>query len=175
MGCSNKKPLNPSPGIIHIKLYNMIEAKIKEIIGEEPKVGKPAGNYVPAVQVGDLIFTSGQIPFKGDKLMALGKVGKEVTPEEAYQCAQQSACNGLGAIKGLIGNLEMIDRIVKVTVFVNSAPGFTAQPAVANGASDFLAKIFGENGKHARAAVGVAELPLNAPVELEMIVSVKGK
>jgi len=151
----------------------MVEAKIKAEIGMEPNVVKPVGSYIPASNVGNVVYTSGQLPMKEGKLMATGKVGKEVTVEQAQELAKIAAFNALGAIKSVAGNLDNVDKILKLTVFVNSAPGFTAQPAVANGASDFFVKIFGENGKHARSAVGVAELPLNAPVELEVVASLK--
>ena len=151
----------------------MVEAKIKAIMGEEPKAVSSIGSYVPVAKVGNLIFTSGQIPMKDGKPLALGKVGKEVTPEVAQDCAKLSAFNALGAIKTVEPDLNKIARIVKVTVFVNSAEGFTGQPAVANGASNFYVDVFGDAGKHARSAVGVAELPLNVPVELEIIAEMK--
>ena len=151
----------------------MVEAKVKEIMGEETKVTKPIGSYLPATFSGNLIYTSGQLPMKDGKLVATGKVGKEITLEQGQELARICAYNALGALKSVVGDLEKIEKIVKVTVFVNSAPGFTAQPAVANGTSDFLVKVFGENGKHARSAVGVAELPLNAPVEVEIIAMAK--
>lgn len=153
----------------------MVEAKVKEIMGTEVKVVTAIGNYLPAVHSGCCVYTSGQVPMRDGKLLAVGKVGKDVTPEQGYECARQCAYNCLGAIKAAIGNLEMIERVIKVVAFVNSAPGFSGQPAVANGASDFLVKVFGDAGKHARSAVGVAELPLNAPVEVEVVVSLKDK
>jgi enamine deaminase RidA (YjgF/YER057c/UK114 family) len=151
----------------------MLEEKIKEILGTElPVAPKPLAAYIPAQQTGNLVFTSGQLPMKEGKLMAEGKVGGNVSEEDGIDCARQSAVNCLSAIKGIIGDLEKIEQIVKVVVFVNSATGFSSQPKIANGASEFLVQVFGEKGKHARSAVGVSELPLNAPVEIEMIVRV---
>lgn len=152
----------------------MFETKIKEIIGAElPVAPKPLAAYIPAQQNGNLIFTSGQLPLKDGKLLAEGKVNDVVSEETAVECARQCAVNCLSAVKGVIGDLEKIDQIIKLTVFVNSTNGFSGQPKIANGASEFLVQVFGEQGKHARSAVGVSELPLNAPVEIEMIVRIK--
>lgn len=149
----------------------MIEEKIKEIIGHDlPAVVKPLAAYIPAQISGNLVYTSGQLPMKEGKLIAEGRVGYEVSEEKAIECARLCALNCLLAVKSVIGNLDRIEQIVKVVVFVNSATRYTAQPKVANGASEFLAQVFGDIGKHARSAVGVSELPLNAPVEVEMIV-----
>ena len=154
----------------------MFEEKIKEIIGAElPTAPKPLAAYIPAQQTGNLIFTSGQLPFKEGKLIAEGKVGGNITEETAIECARQCAVNCLSAIKSVIGDLEKIEQVVKVFVFVNSAAGFSAQPKIANGASEFLVQVFGEKGKHARSAVGVSELPMNAPIEIEMIVRISGQ
>ena len=151
----------------------MIEQKIKEIIGHDlPTPAKPLAAYIPALQIGDLIFTSGQLPTREGKLIAEGKVGYEVSEEKGIECARVSAINCLAAIKMVIGDLNRIEQVVKLVVFVNSKIGFTAQPKIANGASEFLVQVFGEKGKHARSAVGVSELPINAPVEIEMIVRV---
>jgi enamine deaminase RidA (YjgF/YER057c/UK114 family) len=151
----------------------MIEQKIREIIGHElPTYAKPLAAYIPAQQSGNLIFTSGQLPTKEGKLIAEGKVGYDVSEDKGIECARVSAINCLAAIKMIIGNLDKIEQVVKLVVFVNSADGFTAQPKIANGASEFLVQVFGEKGKHARSAVGVSELPINAPVEIEMIVRV---
>jgi len=151
----------------------MIEQKIKEIIGHDlPTPAKPLAAYIPALQIGDLIFTSGQLPTREGKLIAEGKVGYEVSEEKGIECARVSAINCLAAIKMIIGDLNRIEQVVKLVVFVNSKIGFTAQPKIANGASEFLVQVFGEKGKHARSAVGVSELPINAPVEIEMIVRV---
>eukprot|EP01022_Parablepharisma_sp_SALTPOND_P008435 TRINITY_DN136006_c1_g1_i1.p3 TRINITY_DN136006_c1_g1~~TRINITY_DN136006_c1_g1_i1.p3 ORF type:complete len:167 (-),score=30.85 TRINITY_DN136006_c1_g1_i1:120-620(-) len=155
------------------KESRMVEAKAKEIMGEEPKIVSSIGSYVPANLVGNFVYTSGQIPMKDGKPIALGKVGKDLTVEQGQECAKLCAFNSLGALKSAVGDLEKIEKIVKLTVFVNSAPGFTAQPTVANGASDFFVNVFGDKGKHARSAVGVAELPIDVPVEIEVIALVK--
>lgn len=134
-----------------------------------PPVATPAGSYVPAVRFGDQVYVSGQLPLADDgKLLATGKVGAEVTPERARELAARCALNALAAIDHLVG-LAAVARIVKVTGFVASAPGFTGQPGVINGASDLFGEVFGEAGRHARSAVGVAELPLDSPVEVEVI------
>ncbi len=135
-----------------------------------PDVARPLAAYVPALRSGNYIYTSGQLPSVNGTLIATGKVGTEVTPEVAAQCAQQSALNALAAIKAEIGDLSLIRRVVKVVAFVASDPSFTGQPAVANGASELLGKVFGDDGRHARSAVGVSVLPLDAPVEVELIV-----
>jgi enamine deaminase RidA (YjgF/YER057c/UK114 family) len=136
-----------------------------------PEVAAPLASYVPAVQSGSHVYVSGQLPIVGGKLLASGKVGDGVSPEHAKDLAEQCALNGLAAIDALVG-LECVVKIVKVVGFVASAEGFTGQPAVINGASELLEKIFGEAGRHARSAVGVAELPRGAPVEVELIVEV---
>jgi enamine deaminase RidA (YjgF/YER057c/UK114 family) len=151
----------------------MIEEKIKELGFDLPQPAKPLAAYIPAVSVGDLIFTAGQIPLVNGELRSAGKVGRDVSEEDAVKAAQTCALNCLAAVKGVIGDLNLIERIVKLTVFVASAEGFTKQPLIANGASELLGKIFGEKGIHARSAVGVSELPINAPVEIEMIVKIK--
>ena len=135
-----------------------------------PDVAKPAGAYVPAVISGNLVFTAGQIPLVAGKLVATGKVGKEITVEQAKDIARVCALNAVAAVKGVLGDLDRVKRIVKVVGFVASEPGFTQQPAVVNGASELLQEIFGDSGIHARSAVGVAVLPLDAPVEVELIV-----
>lgn len=152
----------------------MIEEKIKELGLEVPEAAKPLAAYIPAIRMDNLVMTSGQLPTVKGELKFKGKVGKDITEEEGKQAAEICALNCLGAIKRVIGNLDKIEQIVKLTAFVNSADGFTAQPKVANGASELLGKIFGDNGKHARSAVGVNELPIDAPVEIEMIVKLKG-
>ena len=151
-----------------------IEGKMKEIMGVDlPPPSKPLGAYVPAQKHGTQVFTAGQLPFKNGKLIATGKVGKEVSEELAMECAKWCIFNCLNAAKSVIGDLSKVEKILKVNVFVNSAPGLTSQPKIANGASEFLVKVFGEAGKHARAAVGVAELPMNSPVEIDMILALK--
>jgi enamine deaminase RidA (YjgF/YER057c/UK114 family) len=138
-----------------------------------PTAAAPVATYVPAVKSGNLVFTAGQLPVLDGKVVKEGKVGAEVSPEDAKALAQICALNALAAI-ALVADLDQIERVVRVGGFVNCAPGFVAIPAVVNGASEFLLKVFGEvNGKHARTAVGVAELPLNAPVEIELIVQLK--
>jgi enamine deaminase RidA (YjgF/YER057c/UK114 family) len=150
----------------------MIEEKIKELGFELPEVAKPLAAYIPAKQVGNLVMTSGQVPLVKGIINFAGKVGKELSEEEGQKAAQICALNCLAAVKDVIGNLDKIVEVVKLTVFVASAENFTAQPKVANGASDLIGKIFGEAGKHVRSAVGVTALPLNASVEIEMIVRV---
>jgi enamine deaminase RidA (YjgF/YER057c/UK114 family) len=139
---------------------------------ELPKAATALGAYVPAVRTGDLVYTSGQLPLAGGDLIRGGKVGGDVSPEEAKSLARICALNALAAVDALVG-LDAITRVVKVVGFVASAPGFNGQPGVLNGASELLADVFGEAGAHARSAVGVAELPLDAPVEVEVIVEVR--
>jgi enamine deaminase RidA (YjgF/YER057c/UK114 family) len=139
-----------------------------------PQPARPVASYVPAVRVGNLVYTSGQIPTRNGQLTHRGQVGLEVTEDDAYHEAQTCALNALAAIKALVGSLDAITQVVKVTGYVNSADGFTGQPTVVNGASDLLVKLFGDRGRHARSAVGVAELPLDAAVEVELIVEVGG-
>ncbi len=135
-----------------------------------PEVASPVAVYVPAVRTGDLVFTSGQLPLVGGVLMGTGRVGGEVRPQDAATMAAQCALNALAAIRATLGSLEDVVRVVKVVGFVASDPGFTEQPAVVNGASEVLGRAFGTQGSHARSAVGVAALPLNAPVEVEVVV-----
>ena len=137
-----------------------------------PRVVPPVAAYVPAVRTGDYVYTSGQLPMVDGKLQATGKVGESVTPEEAAALARVCALNAVAAAAGAAGGLAAIKRVVKVTGFVASAPAFTGQAQVVNGASEFLIKVFGEAGRHARSAVGMAVLPLDSPVEVEMIVEV---
>jgi enamine deaminase RidA (YjgF/YER057c/UK114 family) len=146
-------------------------AKLTELGLTLPTVVPPVGSYVPAVQSGNYVYTSGQLPFVDGKLPQTGKVGAEVSPEEAAGLARLCAINALAAIDALVG-LGRIVKIVKVVGFVASAPGFTGQPAVINGASDLFAAVLGEQGRHARSAVGVSELPLGSPVEVEVIAEV---
>lgn len=145
--------------------------RLAELGIELPSVPAPAGAYVPAVRTGTLVFTAGQVPFVDGKIAATGKVGREISPEEAKGHARTCALNALAAIDALVG-LDSIVRIVKVVGFVASAEGFTGQPAVLNGASELLGEVFGADGRHARSAVGVAELPLGVPVEVELTVEV---
>ncbi len=136
-----------------------------------PPVATPAGVYLPAVRSGSLVFTAGQIPLVDGVLAATGKLDTEIDTELGAQLARTCALNALAAVDGLVG-LDAVVRVVKVVGFVASAPGFTAQPAVLNGASELLGEVFGAAGAHARSAVGVAELPLGAPVEVELVVEV---
>ena len=146
-----------------------IKEKISSLGLSLPTAAAPVAAYVPAVKSGNLVITAGQLPLVDGKLPKEGKVGRDVSAEEAKELAQICALNALAAIS-LVADLDQIERVVRVGGFVNCAPGFTAIPGVINGASEFLIKIFGDvNGKHARTAVGVAELPLNAPVEVEVI------
>ena len=149
------------------------EEKIKELGYELPIAPKPLASYIPAVVTGNLIFTAGQVPLLNGDLKYSGKVCDEETIEDGIRAARVCVLNCLSVIKNELGSLDKIKRIVKITVFVNSAEHFTDQAKVANGASDLLVEIFGENGKHARSAVGVSELPINAAVEIEMIAEIK--
>lgn len=151
----------------------MMEDKIRELGFSLPDAPKPLAAYVPALLTGDFVFTAGQLPISNGQLKYTGKVGKDVSEEEGKKAAEICVLNCLSAVKGVIGELNRIEQVIKLTVFVNSAEGFVNQPAVANGASELMEKIFGKNGSHARSAVGVSELPKNAPVEIEMIVKVK--
>ena len=148
------------------------EERIAELGLTMPSDSPPLAAYVPAVRSGDLVFTAGQLPRRDGELVATGKVGAEVTPEVAAEAAAACALNALAAIKGEVGDLSAVRRVVKVVVFVASAPDFTGQPGVANGASELLGKVFGDAGVHARSAVGVAVLPLDVPVEVELVVEV---
>ena len=151
-----------------------IKDKLAELGLTLPEAALPVAAYVPAVRTGNLVFTAGQLPLVDGKIPFVGKVGSDVTPEQAKDMAQVCALNALAAIS-LVADIDQIERIVRVGGFVNGIPGFVAIPAVINGASELLIKLFGEvNGKHARTAIGVAELPLNAPVEVEMVVQLKG-
>ena len=150
-----------------------IKEKLASIGLSLPVAAAPVAAYVPAVRSGNLVFTAGQLPTVNGKIVKEGKVGSEVSADEAKELAQVCALNALAAIS-LVADLDQIERVVRVGGFVNCAPGFIAIPGVVNGASELLIKVFGDvNGKHARTAVGVAELPLNAPVEIELIVQLK--
>jgi enamine deaminase RidA (YjgF/YER057c/UK114 family) len=150
-----------------------IEERLKELNIEITQPAKPLAAYIPAIKIDSYVYTSGQLPFVNCELKFKGKVGKDVSEEEAQQAASFSILNCLGAVKSVLGSLDDIEQVVKLTVFVNSAESFSNQPKVANGASELLQKIFGEKGRHTRSAVGVSELPLDACVEIEMIVKVK--
>jgi enamine deaminase RidA (YjgF/YER057c/UK114 family) len=146
-------------------------SRLAELGIELPTVATPLASYVPAVRSGQYVYTSGQLPMVSGSLSATGKVGAEITPDEGAALARTCALNALAAVHALVG-LDSVVRVVKVVGFVASTPDFTAQPAVVNGASTLIGEIFGEAGAHARSAVGVAVLPLDAPVEVEMIVEV---
>ena len=148
------------------------ETRIKELKLELPPAPKPLATYIPAVQTGNLVFLAGQGPVRDGKVTITGKVGSDLTEEQGYKAARETVMVSLAALKAEIGSLDRVKRIVKVTGFVNSAPGFNRQPWVVNGASDLLIEIFGEAGKHARSAIGTSELPLNIPVEIELIVEI---
>lgn len=150
-----------------------IEEKLNELGIQLPAVAKPVAAYVPAVLAGKWVYISGQLPFRQGKLEKTGKVGREVSLEEANVEARQCAINCLAALKSVAGDLDKVEKIVKVSGFVASAPGFNDQPKVVNGASELFGQVFGEAGQHARAAVGVAELPLNTCVEVELIALLK--
>lgn len=146
------------------------EDRLAQLGVQLPAVAAPVAAYVPAVRSGNHVHTSGQLPMSEGKLLATGKVGAEVSPEDAVALARQAALNALAAVRAEIGELSAVKRVVKVVVFVASAPDFTGQPQVANGASELLGAAFGDAGRHARSAVGVAVLPLDAPVEVELVV-----
>lgn len=145
--------------------------RLAELGIELPAVARPVAAYVPAVRSGSLVYTSGQLPFVSGSLAATGKVGGELGPEEAKRHARTCALNALAAVHALVG-IDAVVRVVKVVGFVASAEGFTGQPAVVNGASELFGEVFGDAGAHARSAVGVAELPLGAPVEIELVVEI---
>jgi enamine deaminase RidA (YjgF/YER057c/UK114 family) len=146
------------------------EDRLAELGLAVPDVAKPVAVYIPAVRSGNLVFTSGQLPMRSGELMQTGKVGGDVSPDEAVECAQQCALNAIAAVKAELGDLGLVKRVVKVVVFVASTPDFTGQPQVANGASELFGSAFGDAGVHARSAVGVPVLPLDAPVEVELVV-----
>jgi enamine deaminase RidA (YjgF/YER057c/UK114 family) len=148
------------------------EQRLADLGLEVPEVAKPVAAYVPAVRTGNHVYTSGQLPMRAGQLITTGKVGGEVTAEEAVECARQCALNAVAAVRAEVGDLSRVTRVVKVVAFVASSPNFTGQPGVANGASELLGAVFGDAGRHARSAVGVPVLPLDAPVEVEMIVEV---
>ena len=155
--------------------YTSVAARLNELGIDLPEVAAPVASYVPAVITGNLVWTAGQLPFVQGKLPATGKIGESddcVSPEIGAELARKAVLNALAAIKEQIGSLDRIVRVVKVTGYVASDPSFTGQPAVLNGASLLLAEIFGNKGIHARSAVGVAVLPLDAPVEVELVVEI---
>jgi enamine deaminase RidA (YjgF/YER057c/UK114 family) len=145
------------------------EDKLKELKIELPEAPKPLGAYVPCVQTGNLIFLSGILPLKNGKLMKTGKVGENIRIEEAREEAKTAAMNALAILQGYVGSLNKVKRCIKITGYIASSPNFIDQPKVLNAASDFLFEIFGEAGRHARAAIGVNVLPLDSPLEIEFI------
>ncbi len=151
--------------------HERVSARLAELGIDLPAVPTPAGAYVPALRSGDLVFSSGQLPMVDGAVLATGKVGAEVTAEQGYQLARTCAVNALAAVGGVV-DLDSVVRVVKVVGFVASDPSFSGQPGVVNGASELLGEVFGEAGRHARSAVGVAVLPLNVPVEVEIVVEV---
>lgn len=151
-----------------------IEERLKMMGIELPEAPGPVAAYVPAVVAGGFLFTAGQLPFRQGQVVCQGRVGADVTPEEGYEAARLCALNCLAVARAALGGFDRLQRVVKVDGFVNSAPGFTGQPGVLNGASEFLAELMGEAGRHARAAVGVSDLPLNAAVEVAMTFQVAG-
>ncbi len=149
------------------------EQRLKELGIELPAPPKPVATYVPAVQTGDLLFLSGVLPMRDGKVTVEGKLGKDLTVEQGYEAARTAVLNALAIVRSELGTLDRVKRVVKLVGHVASAEGFSQQPAVINGASDLLVTLFQEAGRHARVAVGAAELPLRAPVELELIVQVE--
>lgn len=150
-----------------------VEERLKELGIQLEKTPQPLAAYVPGILVGNLVFTSGQLPMKGSELQYMGYLGQDLTVEEGYQGARLAAVNCLSVLQTLLGDLDRIQQLVKVNGFVRSAPGFVRQPEVINGASELVQEIFGERGQHARAAIGCNELPLGAAVEVEMLVHIK--
>jgi enamine deaminase RidA (YjgF/YER057c/UK114 family) len=148
-----------------------VSARLAELGITLPPVVAPVAAYVPAIRTGSLVFTSGQVPMRDGALAATGKVGAGVSPEDAYDCARTCALNALAAVDALVG-IDSVVRVVKVVGFVASVPEFTGQSQVINGASELLGEVFGDDGRHARSAVGMAALPLDAPVEVELVVEV---
>ena len=150
-----------------------VEQRLKELGITLPTAPKPVANYLPAVRAGELLFTSGVLPMKDGTLAYEGKLGKELSVELGQEAARLAALNALAVVKQELGSLDNVARVVRLTGHVASAPGFVQQPAVLNGASDLLVAIFGEAGRHTRAALGAAELPLGSPIELELIVQIR--
>lgn len=148
------------------------EDRLAELGLSVPEVAAPVAAYVPAVRSEHHVYTAGQLPLRDGRLLATGKVGVDVSAEDATACARQCALNALAAVRAETGDLSAVKRVVKVVVFVASAPNFTGQPGVANGASELFGEVFGDLGRHARSAVGVAVLPLDAPVEVELVVEI---
>jgi len=153
-------------------MASSFEDTLREIGLALPSPPKPVATYVPAVQAGDLLFVSGVLPIREGKLTVEGKLGRDLTVEQGYEAARVALLNALAIVKSQLGSLDRVKQVVRMVGYVASAEGFVQQPMVVNGASDLLVKLFGDAGRHARIAVGAAQLPLNAPVELELIVHV---
>jgi len=149
------------------------EQRLRELGIDLPSPPKPVGAYVPAVLAGDLVFTAGQLPLRDGVMMCSGKVSSQVSLADAQQAARQAALNALAAARSVLASLDRVEQVVRLNVFVNSAAGFTEQAKVANGASELMAEVFGQAGRHTRCAVGVAELPLDAPVEVDLVLRVR--
>ena len=149
------------------------EDKVRELGLKLEDAGAPAGNYVPSVRTGNLVYVSGQLPVRPDGSRVVGKLGEDVSVEEGYAAARLSAIAMIARLRSAVGSLDHVHRIVKVTGYVNATPEFTQHPQVINGASDLLAEVFGEAGRHARAAIGVSSLPAGCPVEVELIAEVE--
>lgn len=156
-------------------MVSSASARLAELGLQLPPVAAPVAAYVPALRAGGLVYSSGQLPSVAGQLVATGKVGAEVSAEKAADCARTAVLNALAAVSEQAGGIDEIERIVRVVIYVASAPDFTGQPQVGNGASAVLGDIFGEAGRHARSAVGVAVLPLDAPVEIELVVQVRSR
>jgi len=148
------------------------EEKLRKLSIDLPGIPKPLGSYVPFVKTGNLVYLSGMLPLKDGKLLKTGRVGETVSLEDAALCARTAAINALAVLRSVVGSVDNVKRCLKITGFVASSPDFTDQPKVINGASDLLFEVFGEAGRHARAAVGVNVLPMNSPVEIEFIFEV---
>lgn len=148
------------------------EDRLHDLGIDVPEVAAPVASYVPGVRTGNHIYTSGQLPWRDGNLVATGKVGADASVEDATECAKQCALNAIAVVKSMVGDLSRVVSVVKLVVFVASTPDFTGQPGVANGASELIGAAFGDAGQHARSAVGVAALPLDTPVEVEMVVEV---
>lgn len=161
-----------APDTSHPATSGRIEQRLHELGHTLPAPPVPVASYVPAVRAGQLVVTSGQLPFVGKELVFQGKVGHELHEEQGQHAARLCVINALAALKGELGDLDRIERVVRVEGYVQSAPGFTRQPHILNGASDLLVQLFGDAGKHTRIAVGVSELPLNAAVEVALWVAV---
>jgi enamine deaminase RidA (YjgF/YER057c/UK114 family) len=150
-----------------------VDTRLQRLGLQLPAAPQPVASYIPAVRSGNLLFLSGVLPFHEGKVRPIGKLGRDVTPEQGKEASRRALLNALAIVREALGTLDHVTQVVRMVGHVASAEGFTQQPIVVNGASDLLVEIFGEAGRHARVAVGVAELPLNAPVELELIIEVR--